>query len=286
MNWKPVAVIGDDYLKDVEFYSIYSFEDWKHLKRVKSDQDKAAVLITPVQCSTSNYIKQQLNYLTVEDDSVLEICTIKVPLTKPLTRSQYNQAIKVWPVSFHEDKQLERKIHGNLFTETDLVCMQEYMNTAITMASSTTECSSGAVMVDPAIPKIVAISPPELSQKHCLQHPVMACIDLVACQQGGGTWIKTEDSTTASSQCEPPESKRLKLSQQYLCTGLDLYVTREPCIMCSMALVHSRIKRVFYGITNPSIGGLGSKYKIHTHVAINHHFEVYSGIMDQECGCL
>jgi len=53
-----------------------------------------------------------------------------------------------------------------------------------------------------------------------------------------------------------------------------------------MALVHSRIKRVFYGITNPSMGGLGSKYKIHTHAAINHHFEVYSGIMEQECSSL
>jgi len=85
-------------------------------------------------------------------------------------------------------------------------------------------------MVDPTIPKIVAIAPPQLSLEHCLQHPVMACIDLVACQQGGGAWIKTTNSIVTSSQCKPPESKRLKLSQ-YLCTGLDLYVTREPCIM-------------------------------------------------------
>ena len=50
-----------------------------------------------------------------------------------------------------------------------------------------------------------------------------------------------------------------------------------------MALVHSRIGRVFYGISNPSIGGLGSMYKIHSQVGINHHFEVYSGVKEKEC---
>ena len=44
----------------------------------------------------------------------------------------------------------------------------------------------------------------------------------------------------------------------YLCTGLDLYITREPCIMCSMALVHARIKRVFYGAASGTFGGLSS----------------------------
>ena len=89
-------------------------------------------------------------------------------------------------------------------------------------------------MVDPAIQMVVAIAPPQLSSKHCLQHSVMVCIDLVAFKQGGGAWMKdkqrTANTTAESSQCESPESKRLKLSQ-YLCTGLDLYITREPCIM-------------------------------------------------------
>ena len=46
-----------------------------------------------------------------------------------------------------------------------------------------------------------------------------------------------------------------------------------------MALVHSRIGRVFYGYSDPVGGGLGSKYKIHCHQKINHHFEVFRGML-------
>ena len=43
-----------------------------------------------------------------------------------------------------------------------------------------------------------------------------------------------------------------------------------------MALVHSRIRRVFYISNDSSGGGLGSIYKIHCNTLINHHFEVFS----------
>ncbi|CAH3150231.1 unnamed protein product [Porites lobata] len=72
-------------------------------------------------------------------------------------------------------------------------------------------------------------------------------------------------------------------STPYLCTGYDLYVTREPCVMCAMALVHSRIRRVFYGCSDNVLGALGSRYKIHTQTGLNHHFEVFSGLLEEEC---
>ncbi len=43
-----------------------------------------------------------------------------------------------------------------------------------------------------------------------------------------------------------------------------------------MALVHSRIGRVFYSQDSNGDGGLGSKYKIHLQEGLNHHFEVYN----------
>ncbi|UYV78581.1 ADAT3 [Cordylochernes scorpioides] len=69
----------------------------------------------------------------------------------------------------------------------------------------------------------------------------------------------------------------------YLCTGYDIFVTREPCIMCSMALLHSRIRRVFYGAPNPTEGGLGSVYKVHVLQMTNHRFEVWKDLLLKEC---
>jgi tRNA(Arg) A34 adenosine deaminase TadA len=53
-----------------------------------------------------------------------------------------------------------------------------------------------------------------------------------------------------------------------------------------MALVHSRIRRVFYGSKDPSIGALGSKYNLHIQDGLNHHFEAFCGILEKECGVL
>ncbi|KAF9435414.1 adenosine deaminase, tRNA-specific 3 [Entomortierella beljakovae] len=77
---------------------------------------------------------------------------------------------------------------------------------------------------------------------------------------------------------EENESEDSRSKKAYLCTGYDMYLTHEPCVMCSMALVHSRIGRVFYTIPMKASGGLGSALKIHSHPNLNHHFFTYQGV--------
>lgn len=64
-------------------------------------------------------------------------------------------------------------------------------------------------------------------------------------------------------------------NQPYLCTGFDCYVAREPCVMCAMALTHSRLRRVAYRDADSIGGALGGALRLHGMPSLNHHFEVY-----------
>lgn len=65
-----------------------------------------------------------------------------------------------------------------------------------------------------------------------------------------------------------------------------LYVTLEPCAMCAGAMVHSRVRRLVYGATDPRAGAAGSIFNIVQHSALNHRVDVTGGVMAEECGAL
>ena len=62
-----------------------------------------------------------------------------------------------------------------------------------------------------------------------------------------------------------------------------LYVTLEPCPMCSGAIIQSRIPRIVYGATDPKGGCVGSVYDLLREHKFNHHPEVTSGVLEESC---
>src|SRR5438094_8476579 len=69
-------------------------------------------------------------------------------------------------------------------------------------------------------------------------------------------------------------------------TDCDLYVTKEPCAMCAGALVHTRVRRVIFGCTDPSAGAAGSVMNLLQMPPFNHRCEITSGVLQKECAAI
>jgi len=65
-----------------------------------------------------------------------------------------------------------------------------------------------------------------------------------------------------------------------------LYVTKEPCPMCSGATITARIGHVFYGLEDPKMGCLGGALSLHNLEKSNHKPIVKSGIMRSACASI
>jgi len=184
---------------------------------------------------------------------------VKVPLYPALTKEKMKQWMEVWPQHFwtHE---LSTPL-PTVFSNEDIEKMKQMMSLAIDeakVAKSLGMLPIGCVITNQD--GVILTKSYDTRDKHLLNHCTKNAINEIS---------KIQKSN-------PNE-------ESYLCTGLILYITREPCIMCAMALLHSRILRVIYGTENVESGGLGSRYKIHCNKSLNHKFHVYKGLMEEQC---
>ncbi|NP_001135424.1 adenosine deaminase, tRNA-specific 3, TAD3 homolog [Nasonia vitripennis] len=258
--------------------------------------------------------------LTLFEDE-LEI--LEVVATPPRTKSQMEYASKFWPVNFHPDLNLEALISESLFSDEQLASLEFCMRLAIAAAKDSaigsSECNGSAVIVNPDDATILSIAASS-QDKHPMWHASMLAVDLVAKVQGGGAWKLIQDSNSETDTLKRklgdslplryPESifkievpkenglsfiaKDQKKKQEsrkefddkcapYLCTGYWAFLLQEPCSLCAMALLHSRVSRIFYGATNPKTGILGSRATLHSVPGLNHRYQVWSELLRDEC---
>ncbi|MDA1272868.1 MAG: tRNA adenosine(34) deaminase TadA [Verrucomicrobia bacterium] len=69
-------------------------------------------------------------------------------------------------------------------------------------------------------------------------------------------------------------------------TDCTLYVTKEPCAMCAGAIVHVRLARVVFGLSDPKSGAAGGVLNLLQFPSFNHRCEITFGVREDECKAL
>ncbi|XP_068102881.1 probable inactive tRNA-specific adenosine deaminase-like protein 3 [Hyperolius riggenbachi] len=218
----------------------------------------------------------------------------------------------VWPSTYHAKPRtvnLEEGSNGKGVSEEEKLRIGSHMHRALEAARWNQARGGkgiGAVVVDRESGNVLAVGTDQTGEEQGpLLHACMVAIDLVARQQDGGVYdclvgLETEPEHTVCNVTREEEEhtgdekqnrKRTKEDSSekgevpYLCTGYDIYVTHEPCVMCAMALLHSRVSCVYYGCSSPG-GALGTFYRLHCSPGLNHKFRVFRGVKENECRAL
>lgn len=125
-------------------------------------------------------------------------------------------------------------------------------------AAAAEETPVGAVIVDPATDEVIAAA--------------------------GNAPIATHDPT-GHAEIRVMRQAAEKLGN-YRLTGLELYVTLEPCVMCAGAISHARIGRVIYGASDPKGGAIAHGPEFFSQPTCHWRPDVVSGILAQEASDL
>ena len=87
----------------------------------------------------------------------------------------------------------------------------------------------------------------------------------------------------AEIECIQKATKKL---DNWNLKGCEIYVTLEPCMMCTGALVNSRIDKIIYGCEDPKGGALVSNIRLQDIKLLNHYPQIQGGVMEKECSDL
>ncbi|CAO3643017.1 unnamed protein product [Cunninghamella blakesleeana] len=264
----------------------------EHCKRIRRTKipDTDQFVLSAILCSYEDIELSTLESLAIENQiHHLNPQIFSIPKHAPLNKSQYNEWNTVWPLNYREDPRQDPKWNQqeiDIFIENMKQLMQSStLSSSLSLSDTFSKKKKEdhhllirARIVDPKTNTVLAENmDSRYEDNHPLHHAVMNCIDEIA---------KKEQDRKASTYHTLEKRKHMdddddENNNDYLCSGYDIYITHEPCAMCSMALVHSRIGRVFYSIPTKT-GCLGTVLKIHTHPNLNHHYKVYKHLLHND----
>ncbi|KAI8084772.1 cytidine deaminase-like protein [Halteromyces radiatus] len=300
-EWPFTEVLPEEYTRTLETTQVYvttvepkstnqllkfiqkylpPLQQLEHCKRIKrSKQNPDSLVLTTILCTCDSMDLSSLKNLATQHNIDIDPQQIGVPRYPPKNKRQFEQWNPVWPVTYREDPRQHPK-----WTQQDLDLIQDHMRQLMTATiDHDSSCLDvRARIVDPKSNTVLAQATDTRHLGHPLHHAIMNCIDLVA-QKERQNKQQQKDEVDGLKRKHMDDDNALDdnindRSTTYLCSGYDMYVTHEPCAMCAMALVHSRITRVFYSVPTKT-GCLGTLYHIHSHSSLNHHYKTFKDLL-------
>ncbi|KAJ3505047.1 hypothetical protein NLJ89_g7617 [Agrocybe chaxingu] len=230
-----------------------------HLKRIRKTRDTSSLLL-----GTTSELPPLPANLDLPAPYMLP-----VPASSALTMPSLDLKSALWPTMYTPKRKDEPEpwTRGKLRWAWDV--MKRTVDAAITAQTESDELPIAAHIPAPDDPSGAKdISFVSCDTRRTTQHPLRhAAINVVrqladyrASQATGLALPPFEASEEA-----PLEVGEARNGSNYLLTNRHLFITHEPCIMCSMALLHSRVKEVVYLYPMPQTGGCGGlegRYRI------------------------
>lgn len=232
--------------------------DLKHLRRIRNlPESQIECIICKVNPGNqSSSFEDQLKELEIkfgQENIFKEYRIAHVPSVAPRTDQQLKACADIWPCKFAKSLYLIQCIEGSIFNEAEMLVLKIIVNNVLSHIEQHQHLKSGAVVFRCAKVYGVGLSGQGTVESNPIKHSTMLSIDSVATNAGSGHW-KCSDAEKVMNKIQERLDSEEKLKDHridanflpYLCTNYDIFVTEEPCFMCSMGLVQSRIRRLFY----------------------------------------
>lgn len=237
-----------------------AFNDLKHLRRIRNSPDSEVIdcIICKLQDANQSEENNELGEV-IEKFADHKIFTdfriVRVPSSAPRTNHQLKCCNSIWPCKFAKSNYLINCIEGEVFSDAKKLVLKIIVNNLLKYLSDNSDkVTSGSVIFRRAKIYGIGLSSAEILSSNPTKHSTMISIDSVATQMNAGHWKENNHNDLLELLQRKLDEEDIKFEQKpgdanfipYLCTNYDVFVTEEPCFMCTMGLVQSRVRRLFY----------------------------------------